>query len=127
MNTLRDDERIEALGSGLSVLISPDHGFGTDALLLAEFADPKRNALCMDLGTGCGIIPMLWKRNGVTADLYGLELQEKGYDQFRRSIDLCAEQGVPMENVHALCGDLRDLSSLELPLGKFKTVTMNPP
>ena len=32
-----------------------------------------------------------------------------------------------MENVHALCGDLRDLSSLELPLGKFKTVTMNPP
>lgn len=45
MNTLRDDERIEALGSGLSVLISPDHGFGTDALLLAEFADPKRNAL----------------------------------------------------------------------------------
>ncbi len=127
MNTLRDDERIEALGSGLSVLISLDHGFGTDALLLAEFADPKRNALCMDLGTGCGIIPMLWKRNGVTADLYGLELQEKGYDQFRRSIDLCAEQGVPMENVHALCGDLRDLSSLELPLGKFKTVTMNPP
>ena len=127
MNTLRDDERIEALGSGLSVLISPDHGFGTDALLLAEFADPKRNALCMDLGTGCGIIPLLWKRNGVTADIYGLELQEKGHDQFRRSIELCAEQGVPMENVHPLLGDLRDLSPLDLPLGSFRTVTMNPP
>ena len=41
MSILHDDERIEALGSGLQVLISPDHGFGTDALLLAEFADPK--------------------------------------------------------------------------------------
>ena len=87
MSILRDDERIEALGSGLRVLISPDHGFGTDALLLAEFADPKRNAPCLDLGTGCGIIPLLWKRNGVSADICGLELQEKGYDQFCRSIE----------------------------------------
>ena len=127
MSILRDDERIEALGSGLRVLISPDHGFGTDALLLAEFADPKRNAPCLDLGTGCGIIPLLWKRNGVSADICGLELQEKGYDQFCRSIELCKEQGISMDNVHALCGDLRDLSPLDLPLGKFKTVTMNPP
>ena len=127
MSTLLEHERVETLGSGLSCLISPDHGFGTDALLLADFADPKRNAPCMDLGTGCGIIPLLWKRNGVTADIYGLELQEKGYDQFRRSIELCAEQGVPMDNIHALCGDLRDLSPLDLPLGTFKTVTMNPP
>lgn len=127
MIELLEHERVEALGSGLSCLISPDHGFGTDALLLADFAAPKRNAPCIDLGTGCGIIPMLWKRNGVTADIYGLELQEKAYDQFRRGIELCAEQGVPMDNVHALCGDLRDLPSTGLPLGTFKTVTMNPP
>lgn len=127
MSTLPDQERVETLGSGLSVLISPDHGFGTDALLLADFADPKRNAPCIDLGTGCGIIPLLWKRNGVTADIYGLELQEKGYDQFRRSIDLCTEQGVPMDNVHALWGDLRDLDSAGLSPGTFRTVSMNPP
>lgn len=127
MATLLDEERVEALGSGCAVLISPDHGFGTDALLLADFADPKRNAPCMDLGTGCGIIPMLWKRNGVSADIYGLELQEKGFDQFRRAIALCEEQGLPMDNVHALCGDLRDLDPLSLPLGSFRTVTMNPP
>lgn len=127
MATLLEQERIEILGSGVSVLISPDHRFGTDALLLADFASPKRTAPCIDLGTGCGIIPLLWKRNGVSSDIYGLELQEKGFDQFRRSIALCAEHGLSMGHVHALCGDLRALPSLELPLGTFHTVTMNPP
>ncbi len=127
MAELLGSERIEDLGGGVFVIISPDHGFGTDALLLANFANPRRNAPCIDLGTGCGIIPLLWKRDGVHADVYGLELQEKGYKQFQKGIALSEEQGLSMENVHALHGDLRNLSSIGLPLRTFKTVTMNPP
>lgn len=121
---LMENEHIETLGGGLSVIVSPDHGFGTDALLLADFANPKRSGPFMDLGTGCGIIPLLTKRNGVHGDIYGLELQEKGYGQFARSLSLCETD---TENVHPVLGDLRNLSELSLPLGTFTTVTMNPP
>lgn len=124
---LRDGERVEVLGGTYSVIISPDHGFGTDAFLLADFASTKAGALCMDLGTGCGIVPMLWKRNGATGELYGLELQEAAFDQFVRGLALSEQSGASCGNVHALLGDLRSLDGLGLPLGRFDTVTMNPP
>lgn len=124
---LNEGERVEVLGGQYSVLISPDHGFGTDAFLLADFSAPKKDARCIDLGTGCGIVPMLWKRQGLTGDLYGLELQKKALDQFVRGIALSEENGSPCGNVHPLLGDLRHLEDLDLPLGRFDTVTMNPP
>lgn len=127
MALLQEQERIEALGGNCSVIISKDHGFGTDALLLAQFAAPAGNGPCLDLGTGCGIIPLLWRRDGVSADLYGLDVQESACSQFTRSLALCEEQGVSMERVHPVLGDLRELDGLDLPLGTFRTVTMNPP
>ena len=33
--------------------------YGTDALLLASFFRGGRRARCADLGTGCGVIPLL--------------------------------------------------------------------
>lgn len=120
-------ERTEALGGNCSVVISEDHGFGTDAMLLAHFAAPSGKGPVLDLGTGCGILPLLWKRDGWNTDLYGLDIQEKAIDQFQKSIALCKEQGVDMSNVHPVLGDLRNIESLGLPLGSFRTVTMNPP
>lgn len=123
----KNGERIEALGGNCAVIISDDHGFGTDAMLLAHFASPFGKGPVLDLGTGCGILPLLWKRDGAATELYGLEVQERGVDQFRRSIELCEEQGVDMQNVHPVHGDLRAITELDLPLGTFRTVTMNPP
>ena len=113
MTLLREQERIEALGGNCSVIISKDHGFGTDALLLAQFAAPAGSGPCLDLGTGCGIIPLLWRRDGVASDLYGLEVQESAYSQFTRSLALCEEEGVSMERVHPVLGDLRALEDLD--------------
>lgn len=115
-------ESVENLGNGVELLISDSYGFGTDALLLADFACPHRRDRCMDLGTGCGIIPMIWYRNGIEGDIYGLDIQEDAIDQFQRSLH---RNGNP-ETVHAVTADLRDLPK-ELPLGTFRTVTMNPP
>ncbi|MBQ8469472.1 MAG: methyltransferase [Clostridia bacterium] len=108
-------------------MISEDHGVGTDAMLLAHFAAPAGKGPVLDLGTGCGILPLLWKRDGVTAELYGLDIQEKGIDQFRRSLLLCEEDGVDTTNLHPVLGDLRLIEDYDLPLGTFRTVTMNPP
>lgn len=115
-------ESVENLGGGVELLISDNYGFGTDALLLADFADPHRNDRCMDLGTGCGIIPMIWYRNGVRGDLYGLDIQEAAISQFRRSLE---RNGNP-ETIHPIAADLCRLPN-DLPLGTFRTVTMNPP
>ena len=62
--TLNKDEHIEYLRKDFGLIVSKEHTFGTDALLLADFASPKRYDICCDFGTGCGIIPMLWCRDG---------------------------------------------------------------
>ncbi len=36
--------RKEYLGSGITAFVSDDHGFGTDAVLLADFASPGSKA-----------------------------------------------------------------------------------
>ena len=75
------DFRKEYLGGGVSVIVSDEHGFGTDAVLLADFVSPKRKENACDFGTGCGIIPMLWYRNGCAKHIWGVELQKQGYEQ----------------------------------------------
>ena len=49
----------EVLGDGIEVAVSQNHRVGTDALLLADFAAPRRKDKMLDLGCGCGIIPLL--------------------------------------------------------------------
>lgn len=111
------NEFIETLGKDIKVICSKDHGFGTDAILLANFANPKSSDKCIDLGTGCGIIPFIWLRDGVK-DITGVDIQEKAIDQFNRSNELNGS------NVTAILGDLKNLN---LPKGSYNVVTMNPP
>ena len=62
------------------ILREPEGGirFGTDALLLADFAfGSLRRGKCIDLGTGSGVIPLLLLALGCKTDFVGLELQEK--------------------------------------------------
>ena len=47
------------LGGGITALVTAEHRFGSDAVLLADFARPKRRDIVCDLGTGCGILPLL--------------------------------------------------------------------
>ena len=49
----------EPLGNGFYVYVSGHHTFGTDAMLLNNFARATAKDKMVDLGTGCGIIPLL--------------------------------------------------------------------
>lgn len=52
--------------------------FGTDALLLADFASKSlKTGVCIDLGTGSGVIPLLLLGLGCKSDFVGLELQKE--------------------------------------------------
>ncbi len=114
--------RKEYLGKNVSVVVSDEHGFGTDAVLLADFASPKRKEKACDFGTGCGIIPMLWYRNGCAEHIWGVELQTQGFRQACESASISSAQ----DKVTFINHDLRDIKSV-FEHGSMELVTMNPP
>lgn len=116
------DYNFEYLGSGISVAVSKEHTFGTDAVLLADFSSPKRNENACDLGTGCGIIPMLWCRNGQAKTVTAVELQEKGFLQTCESVRVSEMQ----DKVRPINCDLKKIKSV-LEHASMNVVTMNPP
>lgn len=118
---LKDTEHIEYIGNDLQLIVSKAHTFGTDALLLASFASPTKNALACDFGTGCGIIPFYWMREGLCNRIYSFEIQKNGYDQLVRSLELNNTDKLLPFNC-----DLREIPK-DVPKGQFDLITMNPP
>lgn len=114
--------KAEPIGNGRHVLVDSVHTFGTDAILLANFAAPKKSDTACDLCTGCGIIPMLWSKDNSVAKAYGVEIQPAAAALFSRTIK---ENGLE-EKYHSIEADLKQLKGV-LPFGAFDLVTCNPP
>lgn len=113
----------EPLAGGRVIYVTPDARFGTDAVLLAAFANPKRIDRAVDLCCGGGIIPLLWlSGDAPTAEVIGVELQEECCELARRSI---AHNG-DGERFRVIHADLRDLAP-HLSRERFSLVTCNPP
>ncbi len=114
--------RIEPLGGGLDITVSSEHRFGTDAVLLADFSAPKAGDTACDLGTGCGIIPMLWFKQGKIKNAAGVELQPE-------AAALCS-QTIARHNLQDRLeiwnGDLKEVKN-RFSAGSFDLVTCNPP
>lgn len=114
----------ELINGKLKICTSNEHKFGTDAFLLSDFAQVKRKDRCVDLGTGCGIIPLLWFREmeDVPQVAYGVDIQPQAIQQMKLTVEACdlQERLIPVE------GDLKDLSP-QLPADSFTLVTCNPP
>ncbi|MBO5200872.1 MAG: methyltransferase [Clostridia bacterium] len=111
----------EPLGKGFFVNVSKNHTFGTDAVLLADFAASKKVGSHCDLGAGCGIISMLLLRDEKTARSVGVEISEEAVDLARLTAEeYCADR---LDIVHSDLNDLRG----KLPFGEFELVTCNPP
>lgn len=114
--------RREALGGGITALVSDSFSFGTDALLLAAFAcecapHARRAA---DLGTGCGVIPLLWARDRSPQRIDAVELQPGACALLREAV---RENGLE-ERISVWCTDLRDHA---LAAGAYDLVACNPP
>ncbi len=115
-------EHIEQLGNSVNLIVSKNHTFGTDALILAYFSSPKIHDTACDFGSGCGIIPFLWMRDGKCGSIFAVELQQDACDQMERSLKL-NEIG---EKITVLNRDLKNLKD-DFSAGSFDLVTMNPP
>ena len=69
--------KFEPLGNGFGLWVSNNHTFGTDAILLAHFARATKKDKAVDLGTGCGIIPLLMLRDGNLQSAVGIDISDE--------------------------------------------------
>lgn len=114
--------RKEPLGCGASVFVSDKDGFGTDAVLLANFASPRKKDRACDLGTGCGIIPMLWCKGDAPMHSFAVELRSEAAELAVLSVK---ENGAE-NRVTVINRDLRELDN-EIQKGSLNLITCNPP
>ena len=112
----------ERLSDKVHIAVSEEHTFGTDALLLSYFARPKARDIAIDMGTGCGIIPLLWLRNESPKTVHCLDIQQNAYEQVKCSIEY---NGFEERLIPHLC-DLREIDK-HFTAESFTLVTMNPP
>ncbi len=117
-----DKEFISDLQRNGLVIIQKENGFrfGTDAVLLSDFAKDIRGDQILDLCTGTGIVPILLHAKTKASYICGVEIQPDIAHMAQRSVEL----NKIGDRVSILCEDLRTLS---LPPHSFDIVTANPP
>lgn len=111
----------EPLGR-FSINVSADHTFGTDAVLLADFGTRYRVVKHCDLGTGCGIIPLLVLKTIDAKLSVGVEIQTPAAEVAKSNIEL---NGLD-DRMQIINADLKNIKEF-LPSGEFDLVTCNPP
>lgn len=104
-------------------LVQPRHGyrFSVDPLLLADFAGVRRGEKVIDLGTGCGVIPLLLARIEECA-VTGVEFQPTMAQIAARNValnDLSGRVEIVEEDVISL--------KARFPVDSFDLVVSNPP
>lgn len=118
-----EDETLDTLfGGNLKVLQKRDgFRFAMDPVLLAYFARPLKGQV-LDLGTGCGIIPLILAARGDVDKAVGIDIQEELIQMARRSAKINSLEA----KVEFLVGDFRNIKELFRPQS-FTHVMSNPP
>ena len=116
------EERTEALAKNLNIYVSEAHIFTSDAIVLADFCKPRHKDKCCDLGTGNGIIPLLWHRDFQPKEIVGVELSESAIELLNKTLKENNLQDI-IKPVHC---DLRALNGI-LENEYFDIVSINPP
>ncbi|MFZ2888135.1 MAG: methyltransferase, partial [Ruminococcus bromii] len=82
-----NNKHLEPLGGGINIYVSDSYRFSTDTILLADFSKQIGAKKCVDLGTGCGTIPLLWYKNNNRLDITAVEIQENACKLFSQSLE----------------------------------------
>lgn len=113
--------KYEKLTEKIFVCASTEHRFGTDAFLLADFSQYRKKDKVCDLGTGCGIIPLIMQKKLPPEIIYAVDIQEGAIEQLKAGIEKSEVSGII-----PVCADLKELWE-NAPLGQLDLVTCNPP
>lgn len=122
--TLLPGERLDDLQcDGLKLIQRPDaFRFGTDSVLLADFAAPRKNEVAVDLGCGTGAIALLMAGHQPRMTVDAVEIQPDVADMAGRSVALNGMEA----RVKAHCLDMRE-AWRTLGAGRYSLAVCNPP
>lgn len=120
-----DNGYFEKIDGGHEVYITKEYGFTSDTLILAHFARPKKNYICADFGTGCGMIAFLWKARINPKMIYGLDIQEKAVDQANYTMEHGGFEG--MEFINADIKTIKETQKEKIPSESLDIIACNPP
>lgn len=111
----------EPLGKDFYIYVNEHHTFGTDAVLLANFASARPKDSMVDLGTGCGIIPFLMLRDGKLSSAVGVDISAQAIELAQKTKDI-----LKISKFTAINCDLKALKG-QVEFGCHTLVTCNPP
>jgi tRNA1Val (adenine37-N6)-methyltransferase len=119
-----DNETVDELQNYGLRIVQPRHGyrFSLDPLLLCDFAELVAGGRVIDLGAGCGVIPLVLARKDEGAQIVGVEFQHEMAALATRNVRLNGLAG-RIEIVEADINSLRKL----FPVSSFDLVVANPP
>jgi tRNA1Val (adenine37-N6)-methyltransferase len=118
------DETLDAFLGGTIQVIQQKRGyrFSIDAVLLSQFVKLRRNEKVVDLGTGCGILPLVLSQSTKAVSFVGVEVQKGLADLATRNVRLNHLES----RITILNQDYRSLRKT-FPPGTFDVVVSNPP
>ena len=96
--------------------------FSIDAAIVAGHAKPRPNDKAIDLGTGCGIIPLILAYRYPDIKVFGVEVQE----ELAEIAALNVEENGLKDRVTILCRDMKSLKH-HMTSGPADLVVSNPP
>lgn len=116
------DETIDPFMDGRLRIIQSKTGyrFSIDAVLLSDFVTIKKYDTVIDLGTGCGVIPLSLLASKPLKHIYCIEIQPELACQAVRNARLNNLD----KKMSVIIGDMR---SVPLPAASFNVVVCNPP
>lgn len=120
---LKEDETLDVLFGEKIRFIQKREGyrFSIDSILLANFARIREGERVLDIGSGCGVIPIYLEKRGVRANFLGVEIQRELFELSIRNKELNR-----IENVDFLFGDIKVLVD-DLKREPFDVIISNPP
>jgi tRNA1Val (adenine37-N6)-methyltransferase len=123
-NLLTSDQTLDTFFGGSLRVFQKKRGyrFSVDAVLLSQFSKIRKNEKVMDLGTGCGILPLLLSQTTKAHSFVGVEIQKELAELAKKNVQLNHLQ----DRVSILQKDFRDLKDT-YPPGSFDVVLTNPP
>ena len=96
--------------------------FSIDSILLASHAKPGSGDKVLDLGTGCGIIPLILAYREPNLNIFGIEVQKDLADIARCNI----EENKMGDIITILCKDMKELKN-DMISGPADLIISNPP
>ena len=115
---------MEILDHGTRVLTGPGATFGTDALLLARFLQPKPGIPAVDLCSGCGIVSLAWHDAGHRGRCLALEIDPAAHSLCAAGV---AENGPDATHILPVQADLRSYALTGPEKNSYAVAACNPP